>query len=184
MTTSLVSEIGRDPDALEAFYREHLALVQRFVARRVANPYDAADLTADIFLAAIDSAAGYRAGSGSPRAWLIGIARNVIASHWRTSARARELTSRIAGRELLDEDATDRILARIDAERLARELYESLAALPDSQRAVTELVVVDGLSLTEAAEALGISAGNARVRYHRARITLAGSLPTPTEVTR
>ena len=45
-----VVAIGHDPDALETFYREHLATVQRIVARRVADPHDAADLTADVFL--------------------------------------------------------------------------------------------------------------------------------------
>jgi RNA polymerase sigma-70 factor, ECF subfamily len=31
--------IGTDPDAFERFYREHFVAVQRFVARRVDNPY-------------------------------------------------------------------------------------------------------------------------------------------------
>ena len=51
-----------------------------------------------------------------------------------------------------------------------------------TQRAVVELVAVDGLSLTEAAQALGISAGSARVRYHRARARLQDVLPSPFEV--
>ena len=42
--------IGTDPDSFEAFYREHVEAVQRFVARRVRDPERAADLTADIFL--------------------------------------------------------------------------------------------------------------------------------------
>lgn len=60
--------IGIDPDALEAFYREHVAAVQRFVARRVADPERAADLTADIFLAALDAAGSYRPAGTSPAA--------------------------------------------------------------------------------------------------------------------
>jgi hypothetical protein len=50
-------EIATDPDAFERFYREHVEAVQRFVARRVDDPYLAADLTADVFVAAIESAA-------------------------------------------------------------------------------------------------------------------------------
>lgn len=45
------------------------------------------------------------------------------------------------------------------------------------QRAVVELVALDGLSLTEAAAALGITPGNARIRYHRARQRMALDLP-------
>src|SRR5580704_2154869 len=48
--------IGCDPELFEAFYREHVEAVQRFVARRVGDRELAADLTADIFVAAIESA--------------------------------------------------------------------------------------------------------------------------------
>ena len=61
------------------FYREHLPWVRRFVARRVDDAHAAADLAADIFLAAIDGSRGYRAEHGAPGAWLAGVARNVVA---------------------------------------------------------------------------------------------------------
>lgn len=174
-----VAAIGRDPDAMEAFYREHIEAVQRFVARRVGSPEDAADLTAEVFLAAIRASHTYRGDAAAPLGWLYGIARRIVASHHRSSDRAKRTVARIDARELLDEDATDRIVARIDSQRAAREVYQSLLALPERQRSVVELVAVDGLSLTEAAAALGISPGNARVLYHRARRRLALALPHP-----
>ena len=177
-----VPAVGRDPDAFEAFYREHLPWVRRFVARRVDDPQAAADLTADIFLAAIDSAGGYRPRSGPPGAWLAGVARNVVVDHWRRQSREARAHARVSGRALLDEQSVELLAHRIDAERVARELYLSLADLPDNQRAVVELVAVDGLSLVEAAQALGISPGTARVRYHRARTRLQDALPSPFEV--
>lgn len=179
-----VMAIGRDPDALEAFYREHLDSVRQFVARRVCTPEDAADLTADIFLAAIDASSAFRGDAAAPRAWLYGIARNVVADHHRSTARATRAAKRIQGRTLLDDDAaTDRIAARLDDQRTARGVLSSLESLPLSQRAVVELVAVDGLTVTEAATVLGISAGNARIRYHRARRRLALTLTNPREVT-
>ena len=178
-----VAAIGHDPEALEAFYREHLSAVQRFVARRVADPHDAADLTADVFMAAIETSARYRSDSGSPGAWLTGIARHVVAMHHRSASRRVRAVGRISGRALLDEESTARVAERIDAERDARHLHGSLSGLPESQRAVVELVAVDGLSLGEAATVLGITPGNARIRYHRARRTLARALPPTFEVT-
>jgi DNA-directed RNA polymerase specialized sigma24 family protein len=65
-----VPSIGTDPAAFTEFYRAHVGEVTRFVTRRVADPHLAADLTAEVFLAAIDAAAGYRGSSGGPRAWL------------------------------------------------------------------------------------------------------------------
>lgn len=50
-----VADIGHDPDALDAFYRAHIEQVERFVARRVISPQDAADLTSNVFIEAIES---------------------------------------------------------------------------------------------------------------------------------
>src|SRR5438067_3470319 len=48
-------------------------------------------------------------------------------------------------------------------------LFRSLAGLPPDERAVLELVAIDGLPVKDAAAALGIRHGTARVRLHRAR---------------
>lgn len=127
----MLADIGRDPDAFEEFYRAHLAWVRRFVARRVEDPHTAADLTADIFLAVIDSAPGYDASAGTATAWLAGIARNVVAGHVRRRVRESRANGRLSGRALLDEQSAERIADRIDGERTARELYRALAGLPE-----------------------------------------------------
>jgi RNA polymerase sigma-70 factor (ECF subfamily) len=171
-----VGSITSDPDALEAFYREHLETVQRFVARRVADPHLAADLTAEVFLAAVDSAASYRPDRGVPAAWLVGVARNVLSKEFRRQSRDRDVLRRISGRRLLDSDSQARIEERIDAEHEARHLYVALAALPARDRALMELVAVDGLAVNEAAAVLGLTPGNARVRLHRSRARLQSQL--------
>ncbi len=182
--------IARDPAAFEVFYRLHVVTVTRFVARRVSDPHTVADLTAEVFLAAIDSAHTYRRGRGTQRAWLFGIARNVIAGEYRRAASELGKASRIAGRRLLADDDIARLEDRIDAESAARDLYLALARLPAAERAVLELVAVDGLPVTEAAAALRIRPGTARVRLHRARHALKEALgpaganpatPEPTE---
>lgn len=180
-----VHRIGDDPDAFEIFYREHLETVRRFVARRVSDPHLAADLTADVFVAAIDSASGYRPERASPGAWLIGVARNVVAGEFRRQARVRDTERRAAGRRRLDPDSLARIEERLDAERETRRIYEALATLPRRERELMELVAVDGLSVTEAAALLGVKPGTARVRLHRSRTRIHAHLqpaaePTPT----
>ncbi len=176
-----VRRIGRDPAALEQVYRGHVEQVIRFVSRRVDDPYLVADLTAEVFVQAMASAQSYRGARHGPTAWLYGIARNVIAGHWRDEARERDARARISGRRLLDDDDLVRLEARIDAERLAVPLLEELARLPDGERAVVELITVDGLTVAEAAEALGISPTAARVRLHRARGTLRAVAGGPRE---
>jgi RNA polymerase sigma-70 factor (ECF subfamily) len=168
--------IGTDPDIFEAFYREHVAAVERFVVRRVGDRERAADLTAEIFLAAIDSVHRYRSRRGTPRAWLFGIARLVVADDGRRLHRRAAGEERLRGSALLDTDDAARLDERIDASARARELYRAMEYLPETERTVLELVALDELSVNEAAAAAGVRAGTARVRLHRARRKLRTAL--------
>jgi RNA polymerase sigma-70 factor (ECF subfamily) len=168
--------IGTDPGLFEAFYREHVEDLQRFVARRVGDRERAADLTAEIFLAAIDSAHRYRPRSGTPKAWLYGIARALVANDRRRRGRERAREERFRGSALLDEEDAARMDARIDAAAQSRRLYEAMDRLPDAERAVLELVALDELAVAEAAAAVGVRSGTARVRLHRARRKLRAEL--------
>jgi RNA polymerase sigma factor (sigma-70 family) len=171
--------IASDPQALEAFYRRYLEDVRRFVVRRVDDPHLAADLIADVFLAAIDSAHTYRPHRGTPTQWLYGVARNVVAAERRRNAIELRAARRISGRSLVDPDDLADLLERIEAESRARQLAEALALLSEGDRALTELVWVDGLAIRDAAAALGLSPVAARVRLHRARQALKRRLAPP-----
>ncbi|MHA4816578.1 RNA polymerase sigma factor [Streptomyces aculeolatus] len=174
-----VRRIGTDPQAFEAFYRAHVDAVERFIARRVADPHRVADLTAEVFLATIESAEGYRPSRGAPIAWLYGVARNVLAGDRRRSARERDAGLRLAGRRLVEAEDIARLDERIDAEAQARTLYEAMEQLPAHERAVLELVALDGLTVSEAGRALGIRAPTARVRLHRARRRVRNHFAAP-----
>ncbi len=160
--------IGTDPEIFGAFYAEHLEDLQRFVARRVDDAEQAADLTADIFLAAITSAHRYRARA-TPKTWLYGIAVVVVAEDRRRGARERAREERLRGRINLDEEDTARIEERIDAAARSRRIYKAMDRLGEDERAVLELVAIDELTVTEAAAALRVRPVTARVRLHRAR---------------
>ncbi|MFB7179341.1 RNA polymerase sigma factor [Streptomyces sp. NPDC056257] len=160
-----------------AFYEEHIDAVLGFVTRRVADPHLAADLTADIFLAAMGSTSGYRPNRGAPIAWLFGIARNVLSGHARGLARESGALARLSGRRLLEDEDVAALEERIDAQRAFRSLAERHAALSEPLRAALDLVVVDQLTPAEAAQALGVTQATVRVRLHRARRALRGTGP-------
>jgi RNA polymerase sigma factor (sigma-70 family) len=168
--------IGTEPDIFEAFYREHVEGVEGFVARRVADRGRAADLTAEIFIAAIESVGHYRPSRGTPRAWLYGIARTVVAGDARRLDAERRREERWRGSDLLDGDDAARIDARIDAAARSRALYAAMDRLPEGERAVLELVALDDLSVAEAADAAGVRPATARVRLFRARRKLRTEL--------
>ncbi|MET9344168.1 RNA polymerase sigma factor [Nonomuraea sp. NPDC003804] len=169
------AKIATDPVAFEAFYRRHVDAVTRFLARRVDDPHTVADLVAEVFMAVLDSAHTYRPGLGSEIAWLYGVARNTLSAERRRLFKQSRLAVRVSGRRPLDSDDVARLEERIDAEGPARRAFAAMATLPEGERAVLELVVIDQLTVTEAAAALGIRPGTAKVRLHRARRTLQGS---------
>ncbi|APU12908.1 RNA polymerase sigma factor, sigma-70 family [Actinoalloteichus sp. GBA129-24] len=178
-----LARLSRDQDAFERFYRTHVDSVQRFIVRRVDDPHLAADLTAEVFLAVIHSAHTYQARRGREAAWLFGVARNVVSADRRRRARGLAVVSRIAGRELADEDDIAALVDRIDAEASARRLMLGMDRLSDGERAVLELTALDGLSISDAARALGISSVAARVRLHRARRRMRNHLSSTANTT-
>jgi RNA polymerase sigma-70 factor, ECF subfamily len=171
-----LSRIASDQDALEAFYRDHVDAVQRFVTRRIDDAHLVADLTAEVFLAAIDGAEAYSAARGPLIAWLYGVGRNIIASEVRRRRRELHAMRRISGRRTLDAVSLAQIEDRIDAERESRRLYRALEQLSGDDRKLFELVALDGLSVADAARSLGVKPATARVRLHRSRARLNADL--------
>lgn len=164
-----VRRIGVDSKVFELFYRSHVRVVERFVARRVADPHTVADLTAETFLASVESAHRFDPAKGEPRAWLLGIAYRVVAGEQRRAARAWHAHTRDAGQRCLSEDSIAALDERLDAEQAARAVREALAGVPDGDRALLELRWVDGMTVAEIATALRLKQGTVRVRLHRAR---------------
>jgi RNA polymerase sigma factor (sigma-70 family) len=156
----------------EQVYRAHVREVTAYFARRTAEPQTVADLTADTFVRAITSFATFDPGRGSPRGWLLGIARRVFARHCEQASRGRETAVRLAGRRALEIDEAAELIVRIDAERAGRALLGQIAALAPAERDAIELVDIAGLRHGEAAAALGISPGAMRIRLYRARAKL------------
>lgn len=167
-----VAAIRSDPRTLERFYRAHVDDVIGYFARRCTSPHDVADLTADTFVAAIDSAHRYDPRRARPIGWLMGIAHHVLLRQIRGRSTERRAVVRLAGRRLLDNTDIQRLEERIDAERRAQRILGDVAALTAKEREIVELVDGAGLTVTEAADALGVPAGVARVRRHRAHTRL------------
>ncbi len=156
----------------EALYRANVAAVTAYFARRSAEPQTVADLTADTFVQAIMSFATFDPRKGTPRAWVLGIARRIYAAHCQAHSQQRSRVERLAGRRELAPDEVGDLIDRIDAERAGRALVTELTTLPAADRAVVELVDLAGLQAKEAARVLGIAPGTARMRLMRARARL------------
>ena len=156
----------------ERVYRANVDAVSAYFARRTADPQLVGDLTADTFVAVISHFGSFDPGKGTARSWVFGIARHVYASYCQQYSQQQHKLRRLAGRRDLDADEVGELLERIDAERAGRVLIAGLAALPERDRAVIELVDIAGLRPKEAAAALGLTPGSVRMRLMRTRARL------------
>jgi len=159
----------------EAVYRENVASITAFFARRTHDPHVVADLTSETFVGAITSFGTFDPAKGAARAWLFGIARHVYGRHCEKSSTGRDVELRLAGRRALDADEVEDLVGRIDAEQPGRELMRRWRDLPPAERLAVELVDIAGLTTKETAAALGVSSGALRIRLFRARAKLRSS---------
>lgn len=154
-----------DPEAFGSLYRRHFAAVAGYLLRRTGDAALAEDLAADTFLAAWKALPGYR-DSGVPfRSWLLRIATN------RANAVARRERLR---RRVLGVVARERAGARDGGDTDV--LYEAMSRLRAEHQTVISLVHLEGLSVAQAGELLGIAEGTVKSRLHRARGALRREL--------
>ena len=75
--------VAGDDEAFVEVMRRHEAAVWPYVTRRVGRA-QAEDLASEVWVAAFGARSSYDKGFAGARPWLIGIARNVLRSHWRS----------------------------------------------------------------------------------------------------
>jgi RNA polymerase sigma factor (sigma-70 family) len=165
-------EIGlHDAQAFGVFYDRYERPLLAFLRRASGRADLAADLTAEVFAAALASLAAFDPRLGSARAWLFGIARNELAqSHRRGRVEAR--ARRRLGMETLM--LSDEQLERID-ELSAVAAVDSLAlleALPAEQRAAVRGRVIEGHDYEQLAQQFECSELVVRQRVSRGLRTL------------
>jgi RNA polymerase sigma factor (sigma-70 family) len=165
-----------DPTAFGSLFDRHGHAVYGYLARRRGSR-EAEDLLSEVFLRALEGRHRVRPHeSGSALPWLYGIARNLIMKRPQTVSHA-------LGHEP-DPFEWSTVDARLDAGAMSSQLRRVLDGLNGTDREVLLLVSWEQLTITEVAETLGISAGAARTRLHRARAHAAAALdavPHPCE---
>ena len=156
-----------DTGAFERVYHAHLGRVHN-LARRMAGPEAADELTQDVFVRVWQKLHTFR-GESSFATWLHRLAVNVIIERFRALGTARE-------RFLADSEDT---LDRLPGERAlglattrGSTSMPRMKRLPPGARAVFVLHDVEGYRHEEIGTVLGVSIGTSKSQLHRARMTL------------
>lgn len=179
----LLAAVPRDTQAFAEFYRRHIDKMLGFALRRLDRPEDVADLVAAVFVRVIESADRFDPRRGRALPWLFGVAANTLANERRHRARADHAAQRLAGRRYLDADDHLRVEERLDAAANSRRLHAAVQELSAREREAIALVVLDGLTPTQAAQALGVRPIALRARLARARRKLRQAVDTGTDPT-
>jgi RNA polymerase sigma-70 factor (ECF subfamily) len=150
----LIRAAQDDRSAFAPLYARYRDRVYAYLRTRTLTAEDAADLTQQVFLQAIDALPRYRPGRAPFAAWLFRIARNAAINHHR---RHRDQIPW----DLLPASLQPRTEGGLEAHALQRERLEALEEVLCSCNAVTRemlaLHFAAGLSIAETARVVGKS---------------------------
>jgi RNA polymerase sigma factor (sigma-70 family) len=171
----LLAEVAHgDEAAFGVIYRRYLPVVLRWCLRETRSRETAADLTAEVFAAALIAARRYRESKGTVLAWLLGIAHNKLRES-RRRRRVEDSARRRLGIQRVG--LTDSDLERVDELASVDEhVLELVRRLPEGQREALLGRIVGERSYQDIATELRCSELVARQRVSRALRTLRSQM--------
>ncbi len=152
-----------DSSAFASIYEHYYEDVYNYIYHRVTNAPVAEDLTAEVFLKALDSIASFTFRGVPLSVWLFRIARNLVADHFRRGPGLVEVPLK-EGMLPLEAGADDVFEKELTQQQLAR----ALSNLTEDQQDVIILRFVDGFSTADVAQVLGKSVGAVKSLQSRA----------------
>ena len=167
---AVVGKSGMEsPETIRAQMVQLLPRLRRFAIALAGSQADGDDLVQDTVERALKNLHTWEPGTRLD-SWMFRIAKNRFLDGRRSAKRAR-MVAIDAPQEAAEvaEDGERAMQARLEL----RDVNTALQALPDEQRTVVALVLVDGLSYREAADILDIPIGTLTSRISRAREALA-----------
>jgi RNA polymerase sigma-70 factor (ECF subfamily) len=165
-----------DGEAFGQLYDRYVDVVHRYISYRVANHALAEDLTSETFLRALRRIRSFTWQGRDFGAWLVTIARNLIADHYKSSRfKLEHSTSDLveAGADRHETGPEDEVLAGITNAAL----LDAVKQLGPEQQECIVLRFLQGMSVAETAAVLGKNEGAVKALQYRAVKALARLLP-------
>ena len=167
--------LSRDGYAFAELFEMHQARVYRRALGLLENVHDAEEVTSSVFFELWRKQRAVRLVEGSVLPWLIVTTVNTARNHRRSTVRYRRLVASLP-RGVQTADAQLVALGNLENEVLGIRLANALAQVAATDVALLVLTAFDGLSVAQAANAVGIKPGTARMRLHRTRQRLQADL--------
>jgi RNA polymerase sigma-70 factor (ECF subfamily) len=172
---SWLAAVAGNGEAFASIFDRHSARVYRHAQRLTQRTADAEDVTAAAFFELWRRRRSVRVVDGSILPWLLVTTTNLARNTERGLRRYRSMLASLP--RSTDSPAADEFVVQdIDDQHVTELVRRVLTDLKPADAALISLTAFEHYSPTEAAEALGISAGTARTRLHRARARVAAAL--------
>jgi RNA polymerase sigma-70 factor (ECF subfamily) len=167
-----------EAEAFGLIYDRYMDTVFRFIYFRVGNRQLAEDLTSDTFLRALKRIGSFTWQGRDLGAWLVTIARNLVADHFKSGRYRLEVTTG----DVLDADREDRgpegsPEAAVVDHITNVALLSAVKQLNPEQQECIVLRFLQGFSVAETAKAMGKNEGAIKALQYRAVRALARLLP-------
>ncbi|MFJ9693324.1 ECF subfamily RNA polymerase sigma factor, BldN family [Kitasatospora sp. NPDC101183] len=163
-----------ESDAFGRLYDHYADTVYRYIYYRVGSRATAEDLTSETFLRALRRIGTFTWQGRDFGAWLVTIARNLVADHFKSSRFRLEVTTG----EMLDSNECERSPEESVLESLSNAaLLDAVRRLNPQQQECVTLRFLQGLSVAETARIMGKNEGAIKTLQYRAVRTLARLLP-------
>ncbi|GAA3088346.1 MULTISPECIES: ECF subfamily RNA polymerase sigma factor, BldN family [Streptomyces] len=163
-----------ESDAFGRLYDQYSDTVYRYIYYRVGGKATAEDLTSETFLRALRRISTFTWQGRDFGAWLVTIARNLVADHFKSSRFRLEVTTG----EMLDANEVERSPEDSVLESLSNAaLLDAVRRLNPQQQECVTLRFLQGLSVAETARVMGKNEGAIKTLQYRAVRTLARLLP-------
>ena len=164
-----------ESEAFGRLYDHYADTVYRYIYYRVGGRATAEDLTSETFLRALRRIGTFTWQGRDFGAWLVTIARNLVADHFKSSRFRLEVTTG----EMLDANEVARSPEDSVLEALSNAaLLEAVHKLNPQQQECVTLRFLQGLSVAETARVMGKNEGAIKTLQYRAVRTLARLLPS------
>jgi RNA polymerase sigma-70 factor (ECF subfamily) len=158
----IIDETCKNPQHFEKLYDKYYEAIYRFVFKRLEEKQDAYDVTAQVFLKALQNLPRYKHMGLPFSSWLFRIAKSEVYQFLRDNNKIRVIDIESTQLNDLQEET-----GYEEREMLLQCLEQILPELSNNELLLLEMRYFEKKSFKEVSEILNVSENNAKVKMHR-----------------
>lgn len=159
-----------EPVKFETLFTKYAPSILRYLRSRAGDA--AGDLLSETFIVAFDKRQQYDHTQPSAKAWLFGIATNILRRHYRDASRQNTAYAKLPVEDSIEPDHAIEIINTVNAHQQLEALRPALARLTPTEYQILTLYAWADLSYREIAATMQLPLGTVKSTLSRVRKTL------------